>query len=60
MDNDVGEDDKIFYDVILLVELCDIDKGKGSNLLVLFWEDFKESLFYCKGLNGYFVVLVGF
>ena len=54
LDNDVGEDDKIFYDATLLAAPHDNDEGNGSNPPVpTSQEELKEGSFYCNGQNGF-------
>jgi len=54
LDNDVGEDDKIFYDATLLAAPRDNDEGKGSNPPAPTSQvDLKENSLYYNGPNGF-------
>ena len=54
LDNGVGDDDKIFYDLTPPTAPYDNDEGKGSNSPApTSQEDLKESSFYCNEPNGF-------
>ena len=54
LDNDVRQDDKIFYDATLLAAPHDNDEGKGGNPLApTSQDDLKENSLYFNGSNGF-------